>query len=96
MRNERDLKKMQEPYNNFLKGNKDEFENLFKKKFTSSSLFLSFNSLVSKMWSILFSFSFDKYITILNYLIDNFQKLEKEILFIIKKNFFIVSIIIIK
>ena len=86
--NERNVEKLTKPYNNFLDSYKDEFENLFKKKFTSSSLFLSCNSLVSKIWSILFSFSFDKYITILNYLIDNFQELEKEILFIIKKEFY--------
>ena len=51
-------------------------------------MFLSCNSLVSKMWSILFSFSFDKYNTIFNYLVDNLQELEKEILNIIHSEFF--------
>ena len=88
MSNERNLKKMQEPYSKFLNSSKDEFGNLFKQKFTSSSMFLSCNSLISKMWSILFSFSYDKYKTIFNYLIDNFQELEKEILNIIQKEFF--------
>lgn len=37
---------------------------------------------------MLFSFSFDKYKTIFNYLIDNFQELEKEILNIIQIEFF--------
>ena len=88
MSNERDLKKLSDPYEKFMQSNKDEFGNLFKKKFTSSSMFLSCNSLVSKMWSILFSFSYDKYKIIFNYLIDNFQELEKEILSIIQTEFF--------
>ena len=88
MCNKRDLKKLHEYDLKVLDNNNDEFENLFKKKFTSSSMFKSSNSLVSKMWSILFSFSYDKYKVIFNYLIDNFQELEKEILNIIQKEFF--------
>ena len=66
--------------------NKDNYDLISDKKFLSSNLFLTNNSIVPKIWTFLFAFNEDS--EILKYIIDNLLPFEKDIFYIIKNNFY--------
>ena len=77
----------QENINNIIwTFNKDNFDLILEKKFLSSNLFLTNNSIVPKIWTLLFSFNNNS--EILKYIIDNLLPFEKDIFYIIKNNFY--------
>ena len=64
---------------------KEKVDSISKEKFLTSKLFLTSNSIIPKMWTLLFSF--DKNSKSLKYIIDNLLDIEKEIYDIIKNTF---------
>ena len=73
--------------NNILRFKNDNNESVSDKKFLSSNLFLANNSIIPKIWTLLFSFKNDS--NTLKYIIENFLPFEREIFYIIKYNFMI-------
>ena len=64
----------------------DDYDLVSEKKFLSSNLFLTNNSIIPKIWTLLYSFKPDS--EVLNYLIENFIPFERDIFYIIKNNFY--------
>ena len=64
----------------------DDYDLVSEKKFLSSNLFLTNNSIIPKIWTLLYSFKPDS--EVLNYLIENFIPSERDIFYIIKNNFY--------
>ena len=66
--------------------NRDNYDLVSEKKFLSSNLFLINNSIIPKIWTLLYSFKSNS--EVLKYIIDNFIPFERDIFFIIKNNFY--------
>ena len=64
----------------------DNTESVRDKKFLSSNLFLTNNSIIPKIWALLFSFNNES--NTLNYIVENLLPFEREIFYIIKDNFY--------
>lgn len=64
---------------------KDSCDLVSERKFLTSNLFITRNSIIPKIWTLLFSFDEDS--EILEYIIDNLFQDEKDIFNIIKNNF---------
>ena len=72
--------------NNILRFKNDNNESVSDKKFLSSNLFLANNSIIPKIWTLLFSFKNDS--NTLKYIIDNLLPFERDIFYIIKDQFY--------
>ena len=64
----------------------DSTESVREKKFLSSNLFLTNNSIIPKIWALLFSFNNES--NTLKYIVENLLPFEREIFYIIKDSFY--------